>query len=766
MNGATARESQFWQRWSTSIIVMLLVVLGLLLGWFVQRSVSQVRDALAEEVLQQQHDVANLLHEYAQVMLSIERARISPDTDNPSSDNSGTDTTSSDNTGADRIGSKTIGDIKSAIAATNKQLEKMRFQYSFERLDGAASAHAYVKPVLEDVEQWLDQGLSGLTPADPLVLQIAARRMGERYDSLRTIADDADQVAAALISEQTATLDRFRKTLLVMLALTFLSWLGIVASLVRQRNLQTRLRIDGQRHAQRIIDFADLGADLFWEIDKNQKMKLLHPPALLPAPAQHQGAVPDDQSETDTDGIDFIKRLPLPAIQSQSLFTQHELTWVSPDGGERLLTVSGKPLYGPHGEFQGFRGVGRDITQRKEFEREMEQLNHELLDAQKRGRQEAEQALRDSEQFLRNSLDALTANIAILDSNGCIVAINRAWNKFADTQNGEYMGGGIGAHYLDVFKSRPAAEHRAVTTCTEQIADVLSARSDDFYRELACHSPGQLNWFALHLTTFDSNLARYAVMVYENVTARKKLEQRDHRLRAQLAHTARLTTAGEMASGLAHELNQPLTAISHNCDALQYAVEAKTLSDPDLKDTLADIYEQAQRAGRIIHSMRQMVKKDTVTTTSVDINALVKDTVRLSRAEAYEHRIEFQLKLSDELPLIRMDAVQIQQVLLNLERNALESIRQGNVTLRRIVISTLLVDDEIRVSVQDTGPGLDPAIRKKLFTSFQTTKEHGMGMGLSISRTIVESHGGRLWVDSDDARGVTIFSFTLPVDSE
>ena len=766
MNGATARESQFWQRWSTSIIVMLLVVLGLLLGWFVQRSVSQVRDALAEEVLQQQHDVANLLHEYAQVMLSIERARISPDTDNPSSDSSGTDTTSSDNTGADRIGSKTIGDIKSAIAATNKQLEKMRFQYSFERLDGAASAHAYVKPVLEDVEQWLDQGLSGLTPADPLVLQIAARRMGERYDSLRTIADDADQVAAALISEQTATLDRFRKTLLVMLALTFLSWLGIVASLVRQRNLQTRLRIDGQRHAQRIIDFADLGADLFWEIDKNQKMKLLHPPALLPAPAQHQGAVPDDQSETDTDGIDFIKRLPLPAIQSQSLFTQHELTWVSPDGGERLLTVSGKPLYGPHGEFQGFRGVGRDITQRKEFEREMEQLNHELLDAQKRGRQEAEQALRDSEQFLRNSLDALTANIAILDSNGCIVAINRAWNKFADTQNGEYMGGGIGAHYLDVFKSRPAAEHRAVTTCTEQIADVLSARSDDFYRELACHSPGQLNWFALHLTTFDSNLARYAVMVYENVTARKKLEQRDHRLRAQLAHTARLTTAGEMASGLAHELNQPLTAISHNCDALQYAVEAKTLSDPDLKDTLADIYEQAQRAGRIIHSMRQMVKKDTVTTTSVDINALVKDTVRLSHAEAYEHRIEVQLKLSDELPLIRMDAVQIQQVLLNLERNALESIRQGNVTLRRIVISTLLVDDEIRVSVQDTGPGLDPAIRKKLFTSFQTTKEHGMGMGLSISRTIVESHGGRLWVDSDDARGVTTFSFTLPVGSE
>ena len=424
MNGTTARESLFWQRWSTLIIVMLLVVLGLLLGWFVQRSVSQVRDALAQEVLQQQHDVANLLHEYAQVMLSIERARISPDSDSPDSDSTGSDSTSfdstsfdstgsdnpgsdnpgSDNTGADRTGSNRLDDIKSAIAATNKQLEKMRFQYSFERLDGAASAHAFVKPVLEDVEQWLDQGLSGLTPADPLVLQIAATRMGERYDRLRTIASNADQVAAALISEQTASLDRFRKILLVMLALTLLSWLGIVASLVRQRNLQTRLRIEGQRHAQRIVDFADLGADLFWELDKNQKMKMLHPPALLPTTAQHQGAVPDDQPETDADSDEFIKRLPLPAIQSQSQFTKHELTWTSPDGGERLLTVSGKPLYDQHGEFQGFRGVGRDITQRKEFEREMEQLNHELLDAQKRGRQQAEQALRDSEQFLRLSL--------------------------------------------------------------------------------------------------------------------------------------------------------------------------------------------------------------------------------------------------------------------------------------------------------------------------------------------------------------------------
>lgn len=734
-----AQSPHFWQRWSTSIIVTLLVVLALLLGWFVQRSVTQVRDALAEEVLQQQHDVANLLHEYARVMLALERTDSSPDN---------------------------FYEIELAMTAANTQLQKMRFQYSFERLDGAASAHAFVKPVLEDVEQWLDQGIADLQPADPMVFEIAARRMGERYDSLRAIATDADRVASSLISEQTSSLDRFRRTLLIMLALTVLSWLGIVASLIRQRDLQTRRRIDGQRHSQRIADFADLGADVFWEIDKNQKLKMIFPPELIPETEREARASEIEQEDESLDSDDFLGRLPHDAIQSQTSFAQHELSWVGTDGSARLLTVSAKPLFDGLGKYQGFRGVGRDITQRKEIEKELQQLNRDLLEAQKKGRQQAEQALRDSEQFLRNSLDALTANIAILNSDGRIVTINRAWNRFAETESSEYSAGGVGAHYLDVFKSRPEAERRALGTAETQISDVLAAHQEDFYREFACHSPGQLSWFALHLTTFESNQARYAVMVYEDVTARKKLEQRDHRLRAQLAHTARLTTAGEMASGLAHELNQPLTAISHNCDALLYAADAKTGSDDDLKETLKDIYAQAQRAGRIIHSMRQMVQKDTVTESSVDINALVKDTVKLSHAEAYEHRIEVQLKLADGLPLIRIDAVQIQQVLLNLERNALESIRLGNVELRRIVISTVLVDDAIRVSVQDTGPGIDKSIQDKLFTSFQTTKKDGMGMGLSISRTIVEDHGGRLWVDADIALGVTTFSFTLPVAQE
>ena len=719
-------------------IVALLVIPALLLGWFVQRSVTEVRDALAEEVLQQQNDVAYLLHEYARVMLSLERANKNPDN---------------------------LFEVESAMTAANSQLQKMRFQYSFERLDGAASAHAFVKPVLEDVEQWLDQGISDLTSNDPLIFEIAARRMGERYYSLRAIASDAERVATALISEQTTSLDRFRKTLLVMLALTMLSWLGIVASLIRQRNLQTRRRIDSQRHTQRIADFADLGADVFWETDKNQKLSMLFLPALAAEARQEQSIAKVDEPKFTVDSIEFLQRLPLPAIQAQSLFRHHELTFGGTDGSARLLTVSGKPLFSEQGEFQGFRGVGRDITRRKEIERELEQVNHKLLQAQKKGRQQAEQALRDSEQFLRSSLDALTANIAILASDGNIAAINSAWNDYVRTEGSADADGGVGAHYLDVFRMRPAAEYQAVSAYTSSISDVLSGRLDDFYREFPCHTLDKLAWFALHVTTFESNHLRYAVMVYQDVSERKKLEERDHRLRAELAHTARLATAGEMASGLAHELNQPLTAISHNSDALLYAMNANTVADAELKETLTDIYEQAQRAGRIIHSMRQMVKNNAAVTSSININELIRDTVRLSQAEAHEHRIDVQLELAEGLPFTLIDYVQIQQVLLNLERNALEAIRHGNVSERRIVISSVLDNDMVRISVSDTGPGIDEAIQGKLFTSFHTTKEQGMGLGLSISRTIIESHGGRLWVESNTP-GVTVFSFTVPVRSD
>ena len=813
---------------STVVILILLIVVALMLGLFVQRSVTQIRDALAQEVLQQQHDVANLLHEYARVMIALERARNGSD--------------------------EKYTEVTAALTAANNQLEKMRFQYSFERLDGAATAHAFVKPVLEDVEQWMDQGIYTLRFDDPLVIEIAARRMRERHSELRGIADDADRVASALIEEQAASLDQFRKSLLGMLALAELFWLGIIVLLIRQRNLESRLRIDSQQHAQRITDFADLGSDVFWETNDQQKLQLFSGPALassLPAPSTTAHTLPadstqasvidspsvegnavnsvsntvnssasssakkadknaanksvvindgDSDQESATHSNEFVSRLPMQSLLSELPFINHELSWQSAAGDKRLLSVTGKPLYNDDGEFLGYRGVGRDITQRKRIESELEKLNAELLEAQKKGRRQAEQALKDSEQFLRSSLDALTANVAILNTEGIVIATNRAWSEFASspivsntvsnavsdtpgkmpveatdnvntTSRGDSIAdandtdSSIGVHYLQIFKMRSDAEYQAVKQVAEKITGVLAASSEQFNHEFGCNHSGEMKWYSIQLSTFRTNNAQFAVLVHDDVTERRELEERDRRLRAELAHTDRLSTAGEMASGLAHELNQPLTAISHNCDALLYAIKNTSLPQATLSDTLQDIYEQAQRAGHIIHSMRQMAQKESVVSHSVDINTLVVDTVRLGRQEAYEHLIDVKLDLASQLPAVNIDAVQIQQVLLNLERNAIDAIRQGQCDKREITISTSYEDDAVCVRVEDSGPGIDPLIAGKLFTSFQTTKAQGMGMGLSISRTIIEAHGGHLWVEANEP-GRTVFSFTLPVMEE
>lgn len=268
------------------------------------------------------------------------------------------------------------------------------------------------------------------------------------------------------------------------------------------------------------------------------------------------------------------------------------------------------------------------------------------------------------------------------------------------------------------------------------------------------------------MSTFNTGDGRHSVLVHDDVTERKHLEERDRRLRAELAHVSRLTTAGELASGLAHELNQPLTAITHNCDAVMSSVKAESQFDPEMLETVQDISEQAQRAGGIIRSMRQLVRKETTDKLPTDINNLVIETVRLTAPEAREKGVNVMLKLDDNLPHPAIDAVQIQQVLVNLERNSVEAMWQANSPKKELTIETCFSGTEhLQVSIIDTGPGVEPGFADNLFAAFQTTKTGGMGLGLSISRTIVEEHGGRLWIDPD-TEGVTIFRFTIPFTQE
>jgi C4-dicarboxylate-specific signal transduction histidine kinase len=242
---------------------------------------------------------------------------------------------------------------------------------------------------------------------------------------------------------------------------------------------------------------------------------------------------------------------------------------------------------------------------------------------------------------------------------------------------------------------------------------------------------------------------------------RLQAEVRALRHQADLAHVDRLNSMGVMASGLAHELNQPLSAISTYCQAGLRIIE--TLEDkPDkLVHALEHASIQSQRAGQIIRRMRRFAGKDTVRRQPIDINKLIKNALGLIANELKRKKIKLTLDLAVELPAAIADEIQIEQVILNLLQNAIDAMISGSDNLRMLrITSRRTATDTLQVTVNDSGPGLDAATVENIFDTFFTTRKHGMGLGLAISRSIIEAHGGKLWADPSMGNGAT-FHFTL-----
>ncbi len=725
------------------IIIALLASVGIALAFFVQRNTTSISDALAAEVLEQQSDVAVLLHEYDRLIIALESERLS----------------------AGKEGAEPVLD---ALERTEQQLEEMRFNYSFERLDGASTAHAYVKPVLEDVKQWLTEGIPGVVPDRQQVITVASARIMERHDGLSAIAFEAYDVAGELLNKQAGYLTRFGKSLMFMLAAFALFATAIASLLTRQRDLQSQLAEDQRQHAQRIKDFADTGADWFWEMNGDLRLRWLSGRTLSgPTSSVNENNGSTAVLPAYTDVIDRHD-WPVDQLHRQAGFSNYEAQWVTRDGERKTVAVSGNPLFNSAGEFVGYRGIGRDITTRKKIEHELMVANKNLIEAETKGREQAEQALRDSEMFLRTSLNALPQKLAILNQHGLIIEANTSWQEYAQQGEGSLAvpeGGGIGWHYNDIFSTKQSTERLALQEISGAIDAVLQGRADNLRSEISFFTGKITEWLAIALSPFNSNGNRYCVFAIEEITDNKQRQEQDRRLRADLAHFSRLTTVGELATGLAHELNQPLTAISHNCDALVSGIGDDTRLDDTDVDAIHAIHAEAERAGAIIKGLRNMVRRETGGRSATNINQLVAETSRLSTPDAKRHGINVKLNLANDLPCAEIDAVQIQQVLVNLERNGVDAIKASDSSVREMVISTVeLGNGTIRVSVQDSGDGLTEEVQDGLFNPFMTTKKDGMGMGLSISRSIVESHGGQLWVDFTDPN-MTTFHFTVPVDN-
>jgi PAS domain S-box-containing protein len=313
------------------------------------------------------------------------------------------------------------------------------------------------------------------------------------------------------------------------------------------------------------------------------------------------------------------------------------------------------------------------------------------------------------------------------------------------------------AQHPDDRESAKKALHRALQHEHEY---------DTEFRVLS--ADGEPRWLgARGVVDFDKNgKAARLRGVWIDLTARKNLEIETARQRAELAHMGRVAIMGELSGSLAHEVNQPLTAILSNAQAAQRFLERTPLNMSEVRAILTDIVAEDRRAGEVIRRMRSLLRKGMPEFQPVDVNKLVQQVLMLMHSDLVSRNVPVMTHLAPGLPLVQGDPVQVQQVLLNLILNGCDAMQDRSDSERELLIETKCDGkDQVRISVTDRGIGAPPSMIEKMFDPFVTTKSQGLGMGLALSRSIIAAHGGRIWAAINEGPGLTL-SFTLKVNLE
>ena len=378
-----------------------------------------------------------------------------------------------------------------------------------------------------------------------------------------------------------------------------------------------------------------------------------------------------------------------------------------------------------------FVGIIRDITERKV----------------------AEIALRESELRWRSIVDTVPDAIIVIDAAGIVESFSPAAERLFGYTAAEVIGHNVKMlmpqPYRDAHDGYLARYGRTGERRIIGIGRIVVGQrknGETFPMELA------VGEFAAPGGNFFTGFVR-------DLTERQEAERRIEDLQTELLHASRLSVMGQMASTMAHELNQPLTAVTNYLEAGRHLISLGTVAPERVADLMEKAIAQAQRAGEVIRQLRQFVSKGETERRTQNLNQLVEEALALGLVGARQSGVRVSLELDHDLPPGIVDPVQIQQVVLNLVRNAIEAMEE--VETRELMIATRTVGDEIEVSVADTGPGIAPGFADRLFQPFVTTKKTGMGLGLSICREIVEAHHGHLTA-TGRATGGTVFSLTLP----
>ena len=295
----------------------------------------------------------------------------------------------------------------------------------------------------------------------------------------------------------------------------------------------------------------------------------------------------------------------------------------------------------------------------------------------------------------------------------------------------------------------------------EAVAQQVTGKPVTYFENRYRCKDGSFKWLAWTAVPVTEEGLIYAVA--RDITDKKWAEEEIEQHHQEMAHIIRLSTAGEMASGMAHELNQPLTALLSNCGTAVSLVNSMSSAPQQLGEILELATEQAHRAGEIIRHLREFVSKGDNNQEFLDIDQVIRDVIIFIKHEVQESDVKIIFHPGGQACKIKANKIQIEQVLINMVRNSLEAIRNAKIAEGQIVLqSRMLSNESVKITVADNGPGINPAMVDILFHPFQTTKKTGMGIGLSLSRTIIETHGGKLWVDREYQNGA-LFGFELPV---
>jgi PAS domain S-box-containing protein len=400
--------------------------------------------------------------------------------------------------------------------------------------------------------------------------------------------------------------------------------------------------------------------------------------------------------------------------------------------GTRILHTRKVAIRGEQGEARYLLGISEDITERKQ----------------------AESELKKTEIRFQTLFDTATEFIFVIDPEDRITQANRyVFERTGYTKN-DVIG-----HSIKEFLT----EHsQHFCECDFPILQERGYGRSDI--EFVCNDGSILQMECSATAVPDENgEIKSFLVIQHDVTERKLAEEASKSHQRELAHVARLGTMGEMATGIAHELNQPLTALISYCGTAASLVNSLPSPPKQLSEMLELAMKQAHRAGDIIRNLREFVSKESKNKETFELDQVIQDVITLFKWEVQENGVKIELHPGGQTHKVTANKIQIEQVLVNLVRNSLDAIGHEEMADGLVIIQPrLLSNDMIEVSVSDNGPGIDATMAGKVFDQFQTSKGTGMGIGLSLSRSIVEAHGGKLWVDESHQNGA-LFGFKLPV---